>query len=116
TASDPKPHVTLDASRHMVSRNTCFLSNSSAAVGPPAVDPESTEYVANRAAKRMMSDNRKSQKPKPATTRTGAGPRRASGIPGPDDKACSAALMTSPPESYPYDRRRYSSLPRASRA
>ena len=43
TASTPNPHVTLDASRHIVSRNTWRLSNSSIALGPPAVEPDSTE-------------------------------------------------------------------------
>src|ERR1700754_4185744 len=73
-ATAPKPQVTLEASRHSVSRKTCRLSNNSAPLGPPAVAPERTAYVANSTAKMMMSDSRKSQKPKPATTLVGAGP------------------------------------------
>src|ERR1700683_3928880 len=93
SARDPKPQVTLEAKRQIVSRNTCRLSNSSTPVGPPAVEFDSTAYVANRAAKRMMSDNKNSQKPNPATTRTGAGPRSDSGIVSMPERVASEALM-----------------------
>src|SRR5579863_8166833 len=79
TASEPNPQVTLEAKRHAVSISTCFLSNRSAPVGPPAVSPESTAYAAKSAANMMMSDSKNNQKPYPATTRVGAGPRSESG-------------------------------------
>src|ERR1700722_14724748 len=62
-ASEPKPHVTLDASRQAVSISTCFLSNKALAVGPPALSPESTAYAAKSAANMMMSDSKNNQKP-----------------------------------------------------
>src|SRR6202030_1446590 len=96
-ASEPKPQVTLEASKQAVSISTCLLSNRSAAVGPPAVSPESTAYAAKSAANIMMADSRNSQKPYAATARVGAGPRSESGTASPPASACSAALIPRPP-------------------
>ena len=58
-----RPQVKLESSRQAVLISTLRRLNSSRPLGPPAVAPTSTAYVAKKAENMMMSLSRKIQKP-----------------------------------------------------
>src|SRR3984893_1403563 len=62
-AMPARPQVKLDARRNPVSIATFFRSNSSRPLGPPAVCPSRTAWVAKKAENMIMSLRMKIQKP-----------------------------------------------------